>query len=87
MNPKHLARWREQRKQGRTQFVLRTGMLAYGLPMFALLTFILPLMRGRAIPSPLLIAISAVLWTLGGAIFGVVLWAVNERNYKKAGGE
>lgn len=82
MTPEQIARWEEQRKKGKPRFVLVTGVLSYGVPMFAITTFALPLLRARPLPSPFAIAFSAGMWLLGGVILGLMLWWVNERNHR-----
>lgn len=84
MNPTQMARWKVQREQGRPKFVLVTGILSYGVPMFAVTTFAMPLLRHRPLPSAFAIAFAALMWLLGGVIFGFMLWWVNERNYRLA---
>lgn len=82
MNQKQMEKWAETRARGMLRFVLLTGMLAYGLPMFVLMTFVL----NRETPSPAFIGFSAVGWLIGGAVFGIAMWFLQERMYRKAGG-
>jgi hypothetical protein len=80
--PKDLQRWEETRKKGKWPFVLLNGMLAWGLPMFAVMTFVVNRKADRPL-SPGLIAISAVVWALGGCCFGLAVWTMSERKYQK----
>jgi hypothetical protein len=82
MKREQLETWRETRKQGALRYVLVRGVLSYGVPMFVVMTF---LMRRGDIDAKF-IALSAVLWGLGGAVFGIAMWAVQERLFRNAGG-
>ena len=80
MKPAELERWSVLRAKGRLRYVLLHGVLAYGLPMFLVMTFLV-----RPQPqTPVLLAISAALWAVGGLVFGLIMWHVNERRYRKA---
>ncbi len=58
------------------------GVFSWGLPMFVVMTFFL----NRDKLSPMSIGVSAVIYTLGGAAFGIAMWFVHERLFRKAGG-
>ena len=73
-----LDRWEQTRKQGRGRYVLTTGMLAWGLPMFVVMTFFA---RDTSDLTVGLVAFAAVIWALGGATFGVLTWFFSERRY------
>ena len=80
MKPAELERWSVLRAKGKLRYVLLHGLLAYGLPMFLVMTFFV-----RPEPrTPVLIAISAALWAAGGLVFGLIMWHINERRYRKA---
>jgi predicted membrane channel-forming protein YqfA (hemolysin III family) len=50
--------------------------------MFVVMTFIA--LRKKDEPLRLdLVAISAVLWTIGGLAFGLAIWTVSEKKYQK----
>jgi hypothetical protein len=61
------------------RFVLVRGVLCYGLSMFVAMRFIVH----RGALSPRFIAISAILWLVGGAVFGALTWLLMERIYRK----
>ncbi len=82
MKPQQLEKWRVIRGKGKQRFVLM-NILAYGLPMFILMTFVFR--RGEI--NAAFIAVSAIIWAIGGAIFGAVMWYFQERQYLKAGGD
>jgi len=80
MKAKGLQNWEKARAVGMTRFVLLRGVLSYGLTMFIVMTFIVH--RGDL--GTRFIAISAVLWFIGGAVFGALTWFLMERIYRKA---
>jgi hypothetical protein len=80
--PKAIERWIETRKRGKWNYVLMHGVLAWGIPMFAVMTFVVNKREDRPL-TPGMIAISAALWAVGGLCFGLAMWAVNERSYRK----
>lgn len=79
MKPETLARWKHTRSRGITRYILVTGVLSWGVPMFAVMTFFVH----HAEASPRLIAMSAVIWMLGGAAFGAIMWYVCERRARQ----
>ena len=81
MKPEHVERWRAARAKGRWRYILLYGVLAWGIPMFVVMTFVLN--PGRAQNAGLL-ALQLVIWLVGGAMFGTTMWYVNERNFRKA---
>jgi hypothetical protein len=63
--------WLRQKKWGKGSFVLRYGVLRFGAPMFmftALCTLTLP---SQYMAMTIL---NLIVWLLGGAFFGVLLW-------------
>ena len=80
--PRDIQRWEATRKKGKVNYVLVNGLLAWGLPMFVIMTFFV--MRKRDEPLRLdLVAVSAALWTLGGLGFGLAIWTISEKKYQK----
>jgi hypothetical protein len=81
MNQKDSAfikRWQVIRSRGRTRYLFVTGALSWGVPMFLLMTFIVSPPKQM---SPPLILLSAIMWLIGGLLFGYVMWIVGERRY------
>lgn len=77
MQSREFDRWAKIREQGMLRYVLLKGVVFYGLPMFLLMTFVIPHPR-------LTVAQSAFLWVaLAGAGFGYAMWAVQERRFRK----
>ena len=83
MKQKHFEKWSKTREKGRKNFILVNGLLAWGLPMFIVMTFIVNKPTDGHW-SPVLILASAVIWALGGLGFGYFFWGSTERAYQKA---
>lgn len=77
--PKDLQRWEKTRQRGKWKFVLFNGVLFWGGPMFIVMTFVV----NRRTEKPGLIAISALIWALGGLLFGLAIRTISERRYQK----
>ncbi|HKS07257.1 MAG TPA: hypothetical protein VJR92_13200 [Gemmatimonadaceae bacterium] len=73
-----LARVERFRQLGKRRYVLRHGVVGYGLPMFAAMTLIIDRPW-----TPLNVIVGATVWTLGGALFGLMTW--NQITRGKAG--
>ena len=80
MKPDAFVRWQKTRTLGKRRYVLISGVLSYGLPMFVAMTFFVH----RNDLSARFIAASALLWLTGGALFGLITWHIFERQYAKA---
>ena len=79
MKQREFDRWARVRGQGMLRYVLFYGLVCYGVPMFLVMTFVLPHPRLGA-PQ------AAFLWALAGAGYGVAMWMVQERRFRKVGG-
>ncbi|EWH08955.1 hypothetical protein DS2_14764 [Catenovulum agarivorans DS-2] len=79
---KTIAAWKDIRKQGKWHFICKFGLLFYGLPMFILMAFINePFLHGFTTQA----AIGHYLiWPIAGICFGVLMWHIAERRYKKS---
>jgi hypothetical protein len=71
--------WEATRARGRNHFLLVTGLLSYGLPMFLFMTFLVH----RDKLGALFISVSLLLWLAGGAAFGILVWLFKERQYRR----
>jgi hypothetical protein len=80
--PKELKKWEVTRQKGRKTFILVNGVLSWGLPMFIVMTFFVH-RRPDGVHSPWMILVSAILWALGGALFGWIMWRLSEKKYRK----
>lgn len=81
MKAEHVQQWAETRKRGRFAFLLRTGLLCWGLPMcvffVAMHMYLLP---GRFL---MILALNVPIWSVGGLLFGFVMWTINEWQYER----
>jgi hypothetical protein len=77
-----VARWERERKAGALRYVLRKGLVGWGLPLYVFMYGVQTLLRGDAL-EPQQALRSAVLWLGCGAVFGAVMWWVSEFNYRK----
>ena len=77
-----VARWERERKAGALRYVLRKGLIGWGLPLYVFMYGVQTLLRGDAL-VPEEAFRNAVLWLGCGAVFGTVMWWVSEFNYRK----
>jgi hypothetical protein len=77
--PRSIQQWERIRARGLRRYVLVHGMLAYGLPLFLLMTFVVH----REHLAPRVVLVSAVAWAIGGAVFGWVMWHARDRLYRR----
>ena len=77
MRASEMERWDRTRLQGMRRFVLFRGVLAYGVPMFLIMTFVIP-------HPKLSTSQSAMLWLLTGVGFGIAMWLLQEHRFRKA---
>jgi len=73
-------RWALQRARGRWHYILTTGVIGYGVPMFVVMTFVV---NRPAHLTPGLVAVMAAMWAVGGLAFGACVWYFSERRYKR----
>ena len=78
------ARWQWLRQLGFWKYVLRFGVIGWGLPMFVVMTFFVNShgdRLGDRLRSVWWIVFSAVLWGLAGLWFGWMTWKSSERKF------
>jgi hypothetical protein len=80
LKPKQLEAWKKSREQGMLRYVLISGVMSYGLPMFVVMT----LMVYRTELTVQNVGLSAVIWASAGALFGVAMWYIQEWQFRKA---
>ena len=83
MTEKDFKAWSKTRKKGKTNYMLQNGLLSWGLPMFVVMTFF---MSDAFDESGLIIShviANAVVWAIGGLMFGATTWYFAERKYSK----
>ncbi|MGE5893943.1 MAG: hypothetical protein ACM34I_07795 [bacterium] len=83
MKPQEFEKWKKIREKGMIRFILLTGILSYGLPMFVVLNIINPPKEPLSITD--ILAVFLICAVAGGGVFGYIMWLVQERRYRKAG--
>ena len=81
MNKKNYEQWKETREKGRTKFIIQNGVLTYGVAMFVVMTFIVN--RNSDPHTAISILINLLIWLSAGFFFGLILWTVQEKSFKK----
>lgn len=84
-----IARWEKHRARGRTDFIVRRGVIGWGLPA-ALLTVLYKVVQEQGfVLSPqltdnvrLAIVIAVVAFPICGWLFGGWLWRTGEHRYR-----
>ena len=85
MKEKDFKNWQQRRKQGALRFTLVQGLLCWGIPMFIVMTFVVnDAFNEQGIIQWAQVFIGAVVWSIGGSLFGAFLWFVTEQQYQKA---
>ena len=79
MNDKQIEAWKKVREKGKARYIALIGG-SYGVAMFLFMTFF----QLRNLLNPRFIIISAILWIIGGALFGLAMWTIGERRFQKA---
>ena len=82
MKEKQFESWKRQREKGKKNYVLYNGVLAYGLPMFIVMTFFVNKPESGSM-SFWLLAANLVLWAVAGLIFGLGTWHAFEKKFNK----
>jgi hypothetical protein len=83
MKKAELDAWAQSRQKGKWKFILFNGVLAWGMPMYIIMTFVVgdgwnsEQFARRAL-------VGAIIWPLAGLAFGAGLWFYNERRFTKA---
>lgn len=67
-------KWEKTRQRGRASFVLRYGVLAWGLTTGLLFTLVTATQEGADANVPVTLVASLVLFPLGGIVWGRVMW-------------
>ena len=80
--PKQLKKWEVTRQQGKKKFLLQTGILFWGVPMFVIMTFFVHLPGEKPLTGGI-IAFSAVVFIITGACYGWAVWSISEKKYQR----
>lgn len=85
--------WQAVRARGKPWFVVRVGLLRFGLPMFVVMSIYIllvqPLVFGDGPRLDLFyllkyLVVSSVMWALAGWSFAEALWRSSERRFRSA---
>lgn len=77
--------WALKRAKGKARFILVDGLLAWGVPMFAVMA-VGPAVLGlpfRTTPTPMYWVWQPLLWAGAGLLYGVATWHFSERLHDK----
>lgn len=82
MKDKDVEKWKVTREKGMLAYVLRVGILSWGIPMFIAMSFIVnkPFADGFSVKN---VSIHGGIWLSAGIFFGVCTWLIFEKMYKK----
>lgn len=64
-----------QMQSGMAAYVLKVGVLRWGLTMFLAVALVPKLLQGAPL-QPGVLAVQGLIWLVGGACFGLVLWRI-----------
>jgi hypothetical protein len=79
-----LQRWERIRKAGRSSYIVKYGVLGWGIPV-AILTTLMDWLQGTPVTElAVALAIRLPLFAIGGIAFGAFLWAFQERSRARA---
>jgi hypothetical protein len=82
MKPREIEQWKKNREKGMARFILFTGILSYGLPLFAVLNVMNPPKTPLSITD--MIVTFLICAVAGGSAFGYILWHVQEKRFRRA---
>ena len=82
MKEKEYVSWAELRDKGRNRFILVTGVLSFGIPMFIVMSFLVnkPFEHGFTVAN---VSVNLGIWLVSGLVFGGLMWSFNEKRFLK----
>ncbi len=76
--------WARLRERGAARFILVHGVAWYGGLMFLFMGLLLPMSsQSWQWPDTRNIALSVLIWTFAGLIWGTSIWHLSEYNFRK----
>ncbi|MDO6497022.1 hypothetical protein [Photobacterium sanguinicancri] len=81
MKDKEFVTWESIRVKGKLRFFFVNGLLSYGLPMCIITAYSNKLFENGFTLKAVLGHVT--IWSMTGLMFGVVMWYITERRYKK----
>lgn len=81
---KFVAHWKTKRKMGKWKFCLIQGVLLWAIPVFIILQIVHVLFNEENVFEIGKLVTSFIVWMLAGFFgFGLLMWWLNERAYRK----
>lgn len=77
-------KWEKLRAKGEWDFILKYGVLLWGVGTAVLFSLFFPMAMGGKMPSLSVFALSIVLFPIGGIAWGHFMWIFGENAYMKA---
>ena len=81
MSEAHAIRWRTLREAGMASWIVKRGLLAYGIPMYLFFVISAWFSNPEGFAPSLVYNIPS--WLIAGAVFGVLTWDISERQYRR----
>ena len=79
-----IEKWEKLRAKGKWNFILKYGVLLWGVGTAVLFSLFFPMVMGGKKPSLPVFALSIVLFPIGGIAWGYFMWIFGENAYMKA---
>ena len=79
-------KWAKTREQGRTAYVLKYGVIGWGIPTAVMFSIVLAAIQGWD-RIWILLVVSLIFFPIGGIAFGILTWKASEAKYQKAVGD
>ncbi len=81
MKLKQIKKWEQKRRQGKTSFIFKVGMIYWGVTVGLIWGIITPLItHGRFSLFHLIAGIIA--FPIGGIFWGLIVWNISEKKYQ-----
>ena len=81
--PKGNRGWEVTRQKGMWRYIFYFGVLAWGVPMFVVMTFLPFHHRDKPLSAGMILMFAGI-WALCGAGYGFGMWSTQERKYLKS---
>jgi hypothetical protein len=81
--PPTLRKWETTRQLGKRRYVVRNGVVGWGIPVGIILTLFDTWRRGFSAHA---IVIAVIIWPIAGYFVGLATWAIRERRYQQLQG-
>ena len=82
MKNEEFEHWGKAREKGSLRFILVSGIISWGVPMFIVMNFVVNMsFLNGIVASELLLQLG--IWLSAGAFFGIGVWFTNEFRYKR----